>query len=94
MKFKFWANSGVMKISTIHSFKGWEVQTLFLILEDERDASDYDEGIVTEELIYAGITRCRGNLVVINIGNQKYHEFFAPEFSAQHCVEPTPTLAL
>ena len=92
MKFKFWANSGTMKISTIHSFKGWEVQTLFLILEDGKDASD--EGTVTEELIYAGITRCRGNLVVINIGNQKYHEFFASEFSAQHDVEPTPTLVL
>ena len=85
LKFNFWANAGTAKFSTIHSFKGWESSTLFLIvanedyLGDERAANeDYlgDERAANEELIYAGITRCRSNLVVINVGNPKYHEFF------------------
>jgi len=75
MKFNFWANKGTIKLSTIHSFKGWEVDTLFLIIENEHDVTEKD--IETEELIYTGITRCRRNLVIINIGNAKYHEFFA-----------------
>ena len=74
MKFNFWANRGMIKLSTIHSFKGWEVDTLFLIIENEYDITENE--MATEELIYAGITRCRRNLVIINIGNQKYHEFF------------------
>lgn len=74
MKFNFWANRGTIKFSTIHSFKGWEVDTLFLIIQNEQDVTE--EEIVTEELIYAGITRCRHNLVIINTGNLKYHEFF------------------
>ncbi len=67
-KFQFWMNNGTTKFSTIHSFKGLEIQTLILIIENEDN--------ITEELIYAGITRCKDNLIVINIGNQKYHDFF------------------
>jgi superfamily I DNA/RNA helicase len=67
-KFQFWMNNGTTKFSTIHSFKGLEIQTLILIIENEDN--------ITEELIYAGITRCRNHLIIINIGNQKYHEFF------------------
>lgn len=74
LKFNFWANAGTAKFSTIHSFKGWESSSLFLIVGNE----DYlgDERAANEELIYAGITRCRSNLVVINVGNPKYHRFF------------------
>ena len=31
-KLHFWMNNGTMKLSTIHSFKGWEIPTLFLII--------------------------------------------------------------
>jgi superfamily I DNA/RNA helicase len=72
MKYKFQANSGKMKLSTIHSFKGWEADTLFLIIEEHPAGKD----IATEELIYTGITRFRRNLIIINRGNTKYHEFF------------------
>jgi len=65
-KFGFWGNRGTMKLSTIHSFKGWEVDTLFIVIATDS----------TEELVYTGITRCRTNLVIINVGNQKYHQFF------------------
>lgn len=72
-KFNFWMNSGTTKLSTTHSFKGWEIPTLFLIVENE---SDDENEFTTDELIYTAFTRCRQNLIVINIANQRYHNFF------------------
>jgi len=66
-KFNFWMNPGTSKLSTIHSFKGWEIPTLFLVI-DSKENSD--------ELIYTAITRCRFNLFIIDLGNPKYKEFF------------------
>ena len=75
-KFGFWGNRGTMKLSTIHSFKGWEVNTLFLIIASDSNVDG--DAFVKEELVYTGITRCRANLIIINVGNQKYHQFFTP----------------
>ena len=72
-KFNFWMNSGTTKLSTIHSFKGWEISTLFLLIENE---SDEEFEFTTDELVYTAITRCRQNLIIINIGNQRYDSFF------------------
>ncbi len=72
-KFNFWMNSGTTKLSTIHSFKGWEIPTLFLLVETE---SDEEYEFTTDELIYTSITRCRQNLIIINIGNHRYDDFF------------------
>lgn len=72
-KFNFWMNSGTTKLSTIHSFKGWEIPTLFLLIENE---SDDENEFTTDELIYTAITRCRQNLIIINIGNKRYDRFF------------------
>ena len=74
-KFNFWNNRGLIKMSTIHSFKGWETDTLFLIIDDQKN-DDINEKITTEELIYTAITRCRTNLIIVNFNNQYYHEFF------------------
>lgn len=74
-KFNYWNNRGLLKFSTIHSFKGWEVDTLFLIISNE-DKEDDEEEFTTEELIYTAITRCRANLIIFNINNNHYHEFF------------------
>jgi len=71
-KFNFWMNPGTVKLSTIHSFKGWEINTLFLIITDKNDESS----VSMDELIYTGITRCRNNLFIINLGVEKYHKFF------------------
>jgi hypothetical protein len=72
-KFNFWMNSGTTKLSTIHSFKGWEIPTLFLIIEnDVEDESEF----TSDELIYTAITRCRQNLIIINIANGHYDNFF------------------
>ncbi len=76
-KFNFWMNPGTVKISTIHSFKGWEIDTLFLILTDKTEVKH----VALEELIYTGITRARRNLFIFNIGNKKFDDFFENELS-------------
>ncbi|MEH2071768.1 MAG: AAA family ATPase [Nostoc sp.] len=74
-KFNFWSNAGCIKISTIHSFKGWEINTLFLIIEAGDNENNTHEGSI-DELVYTGFTRCRHNLIIINIANSRYHIFF------------------
>lgn len=68
-KIHFYMNSGTVKISTIHSFKGWESETLFLILEKKFTQMQ----MTFDEILYTGITRSRANLVIINFGNEEYH---------------------
>ena len=75
LKFNFWANPGLIKLTTVHSFKGWEVHTLFLLIGMEDEQSEVGS-FTSNELIYTAITRCRCNLCVINVNNEKYHEFF------------------
>ena len=64
-KMNFWFNSGTIKISTVHSFKGWESELVFLILEPSNSQS-------IDEILYTDITRSRSHLVTINFGNQEY----------------------
>lgn len=71
-KHHFWYDRGTLKLSTIHSFKGWEANTLFLILEEQFDGSDFMTSF--EELIYTAITRSKTNLIVLNYGNTKHHQ--------------------
>ena len=54
-------------MSTIHSFKGYESPTVFLIVDD-RDSA---------ELIYVGVTRAKINLVVLVQKGSKYERFFS-----------------
>jgi len=71
-KHYFWYDRGTIKLSTIHSFKGWEANTLFLVLEEQFDNSDFMTSF--EELIYTAITRSKTNLIVLNYGNTIHHE--------------------
>ncbi len=64
-KIGFRLNGGTIKLSTIHSFKGWEIPTLFLIIDSDVD-----------EVIYTAITRARHNIIIFNIKDSKYYEFF------------------
>jgi hypothetical protein len=66
-KIHFHMKSGKVKISTVHSFKGWESENLFLIMDEKKSAS-------FDELLYVGITRSRSNLILINFGNEEYHD--------------------
>jgi hypothetical protein len=78
-KLHFWMKTGTVKLSTIHSFKGWEIDTLFLFIENEEDKEDE---FTNAELIYTGITRARKNLIVFNLGNLRYHDFFKTEIES------------
>lgn len=68
-KLHFWMNSGVTKFSTVHSYKGWEIKTLFLIVQKDILETTY------KELIYTGFTRCMNNLVIIDIDDLELSEF-------------------
>lgn len=65
-KERFHINSGLVKFSTIHSFKGLELKNIFLIINKDDSA----------EIVYTGITRSIENLFIISIGNTQYDEFF------------------
>lgn len=85
-KYQFEMNSGVIKICTINSFKGWEISTVVLVLENET---------INDELVYTAITRAKKNIIVVNWGNEKYHTFFAahdnaPREQRKVCAEIDP----
>lgn len=73
-KLGFWLNAGMIKLSTVHSFKGWEIHTLFLLIDEKS----------TLELIYTGITRAIQNIILINIGNSRLNNFFKKYISSIH----------
>lgn len=60
-------NNGVMKLSTLHSFKGFESPTVFVIV-NEQDGP---------ELLYTGLTRAKENIVVLLPEGSRYSDFFA-----------------
>lgn len=76
-KLHFWMNSGKIKISTINSFKGWESEVVFLIIEPTIIENTYFNHTF-DELLYTGITRARKNLVIINFGNKEYDQKIRP----------------
>ena len=71
----FWMKTGTIKLSTVHSFKGWEIDTLFLIIEPEKS----EDKFTNAELIYTALTRAKRNLIVFNLENLKYDQFFKQE---------------
>ena len=80
IKFHFWMNAGCIKLSTIQSFKGWEINAVVLILH-ERIQRESKEAI--NELIYTALTRCKNHLLIINIGNNDYDRFFRRELGKE-----------
>lgn len=72
-KMTFQMGSGKIKLSTIHSYKGWGVDTEILILSSDGETPN---SYVTKEMVYTAITRAVNHLVIINVGNSKYDEFF------------------
>lgn len=75
----FWMKTGTLKLSTTHSFKGWEINTLFLFIEKEEGNNEFTNA----ELVYTALTRAKKNLVVFNLGNGRYDSFFKSEI--QNC---------
>lgn len=56
----FYANSGHIKLSTTHSYKGLESKTVFYLMRED-DSS---------ELVYTSITRSTENLIVLDVGGR------------------------
>ena len=67
-KLHFWPQSGTAHLSTVHSYKGWEGHTVALVLGHGRAPSD--------ELVYTALTRARHNLLVVDVGDDRYGPFF------------------
>lgn len=71
-----------IKMSTIHSFKGWESKSIILILQPEMQSDESFEGYKIQErentpaLIYTALTRAKCNLFILNLNNPTYHSFF------------------
>lgn len=70
-KLYFEMNNGSLKLSTIHSFKGWESRVVFLLLDKK-----YENQNAFAELVYTGLSRTKENLVIINLGNFDYGSEF------------------
>lgn len=60
-------NSGVMKLSSTHSFKGFESPLIFLLVNSKD----------SPEMVFTGLTRAKENLVVFLEGDSPYFEFFS-----------------
>lgn len=72
----FTMDTNLVKLSTIHSYKGWESKTVILVLTPKIH-HDFEEDIQNEpNLIYTAITRAKEKLFILNLGNQRYHSFF------------------
>lgn len=69
-KKSFWMGDSRLKISTIHSFKGWEVLNVILFIPEEF----YGSQELYNRVIYTALTRTRQNLIVIN-AHEYYKEF-------------------
>ena len=59
-KHSFWMGDSRVKMSTIHSFKGWELLNIILLTPDNEEYPNIDY------LMYIAITRTRENLIVFN----------------------------
>ena len=76
-KLHFTMDTDQIKVSSIHSFKGWDADNVILIIQpDEDNDSSESAKISTPELIYTAITRAKQNLFVLNMGNSRFDDFF------------------
>lgn len=66
----FWMGDGRLKMSTIHSFKGWELLNIVLFIPARAPESN----VKLDSIIYTALTRTRENLIVLN-SNKRYREF-------------------
>lgn len=69
-KYKFRINSPYLKMSTIHSFKGWEARNVIILIPEKQNI---------EHQIYTSLTRVQENLIVFNL-NKKYQDFGEKNF--------------
>ena len=66
----FWMGDGRLKMSTIHSFKGWELLNIVLFIPEK--APETNKRL--DAIVYTALTRTRENLIILN-SNRRYKEF-------------------
>ena len=66
----FWMGDGRLKMSTIHSFKGWELLNIVLFIPERAPESNKK----LDAIIYTALTRTRENLIILN-ANKRYNTF-------------------
>jgi len=66
-----------VKFSTVHSYKGWESQTIILFMEPDIDTKGSNERTSSLELLYVGISRARKNLFIFDYGRNEYGSILA-----------------
>ena len=67
----FSMNVDGLKLSTIHSYKGWDAENVLLIIE-----SHVGSEFLSPQNIYTGITRARNKVLIVNLGTNLYHDCF------------------
>jgi len=67
---RVFVSDGRMKISTIHSFKGWEARSVIIWIPDRWGQEENLDAV-----IYTAITRTLENLIILNT-NERYLEFY------------------
>lgn len=67
-KYAFRMNPGTVKLCTIHSFKGWEINTVVIVLDKNRN--------IQKEHIYTALTRAKCNAVIIDLGGNEFGPYF------------------
>ena len=65
----FWMGDSRLKMSTIHSFKGWEVPNVIVVIPT---FNPNDKKL--DMIVYTAMTRSQENLIIIN-ANVRYREF-------------------
>ena len=69
----FYQNSGLIKLSSTHSFKGLESKTVFCIINNQD----------SPEIVFTGITRAINNLIIFDLSqDDKYSSFFNNELGS------------
>ncbi len=66
----FWMGDSRLKMSTIHSFKGWELLNIVLFIP----ANAPESNTKLDAIVYTALTRTRENLVILN-ANKRYENF-------------------
>lgn len=69
-KKSFWMGDGRLKISTIHSFKGWEVLNVIIYIPEMHTENSSS----MDSIVYTALTRTRENVIVLN-ANDRYKNY-------------------
>jgi len=67
-KKSFRMNPGTIKLCTIHSFKGWEINNVVIVLDKNPK--------IRKEHIYTALTRSKCNILIIDLGGNEFGSYF------------------